>query len=194
MTKPLKVDAPEGASRKPLLFSNPFDDERLDDIENAEALWDAAYVPIYSELKQQNEIRVKNGETPLELPKLLWVRVNRPDGSAVQQTDDSMMNIYRLGFKPCGADDLESMGFGRPPTSSIGADGLIRRGVDLALFYVDSERAQRNRERQERINRDAFRMPPDSKTGEVFPVDSERKDASGSLEELKDFDHNLPEL
>lgn len=189
-----QIDVPEGTPDKPTLFANPFDDERMDDMELAESLWDMSYVPVYSELRRENDIRASKGEQLHPIPKLLWVRVSKPDGSQVQQSDEGMIEVFRLGFRACGVGDLKNYGFGMPPTGYVGPDGLIRRGVDLALFIVGEERANRNRERQRDLNRLIKRQGPASKTGVVHDVPEEEIQRTGTLRDMLNVEEGLPQL
>lgn len=187
--KPTVIEGYSDVPRKPLLFAdNPFFDERLDDLEFSGTNWDASYVPIYSDLKRENDIRISQGKKPLPMPRLYWGRVNKPDGSQIQGSDEGMLQLFQLGYKACGIEDLENAGFKMPPTAHVGADGLIRRGVDLALFIVDAERADRNRARQRALNEEYKGHVPDSKTGEVRPVEEDRLNQSGTLQELMHLD------
>lgn len=190
--QPSQINVEDGIPRKPTLFANPFDDERLDDMEYADIHWDASYVPVYSDMKRQNDIRVSEGKAPLPIPRLYWGRVNRPDGSQVQGSDEGMIELFRLGYRACGIEDLENAGFKMPPTAHVGADGLIRRGVDLALFIVGAERAERNRARQRALTRAASEGVPETNSGEIVADDENRSDQYGTLEELMKQD--LPNL
>jgi hypothetical protein len=182
-----------GTPRKPLIFeTNPFDDERLDDVEFSATRFDASYVPGYSEKIIENELRERDGRPQFPLPRLEWVRVTKKGGQIVSEGDEGMLEWLKLGYRACGVADLESMGFGFPPTAHVGSDGLIRRG-DVALFFVGDERAERNRIRQKRINEEfASREPMSGDSGEVYEDKTERKVARGSLRELASTE--LPSL
>ena len=102
----------------------------------------------------------------------------------VTESDEGMVEWLRLGYRACGVDDLESFGFGFPPTAHVGSDGLIRRG-DVALFVVDDDRAERNRIRQKRINEEfASREVMSGDTGEIYEDKKERVKTTASLKEL----------
>lgn len=183
--------------KKPLVFGESVHNtERLDDYEFASRRWDASYVPGFSELRAENELAVKDGKKPVPIPRLQWVRLTKPDGATyVSETDEGMVEWSRLGYRACGLADLERHGFGWPPAAGSGPrpDGTIRRGGDLALFIVDEDIAARNRaERQAELG-DETQFIPESKTGEVYPLDDERKDFRGSDIEraLKDTTPNF---
>ena len=188
----------EGIQRKPLIFAeSAYGTERLDDMEFADRQWDASYVPGYSELRIENERAVREGRKPVPMPRLQWVRVKKTDGvSTVGTTDEGMLEWIRLGYRACGVDDLREHGFGWPPAAGAGPspDGLIRRGGDLALFIVDDKIAERNRKARHSELQEEADYVPDSKTGEVYPVNEERKDYRGSdIKRAMDFDlPNLP--
>lgn len=180
-----KTTTDQGVPRKPLLFADTFfDDDRIDDIELSDARYDAAYVPGYSEAKRENEIRAAQGKPTVPLPRLQWVRVARTNGRMLTESDEGMVNWLKLGYRACGLQDLESHGWGRPPTASVGPDGLIRRG-DLALFIVGTERAERNRAAMRRLNASMIDDDePNSKTGEVMRDRDREHSYKGSLSEL----------
>jgi len=181
--------------RKPLVFeTNPFDDERLDDVEYASAYYDASYVPGYSEKKAENERRAMEGKPLIPLPRLQWVRIARKGGRMVTSADEGMIEWQKLGYRACGLDDLESHSFGMPPTASVGPDGLIRRGGDLALFIVGAERADRNRIRQKRINEEFSSRDPDlsGKTGSVYENVEKRVRQKGTLKEIAETEIPSP--
>jgi len=184
---------PPDVPRKPLLFDrNPFDDERLDDLEFAAAHKDGSYVPGYSEIKAENQLRAARGKPLHQTARLQWVRIAKRGGMNVTESDEGMIDWMRLGYRACGIADLESNGWGFPPTAHVGADGLIRRG-DLALFIVGGERADRNRVLQKRINEEfVSREPSGGDSGEIYEVRKERVDQAGSLTELSKLD--LPTL
>ena len=197
MTKSRYPLPPAGkAPSKPLIFGeSAYDTDRLDDLEYANRHWDAAYVPGYSEQRVENEQRVKDGKSPIPMPRLQWVRVKRPNAAEyVSETDEAMIEWSRLGYKAMGRADLERYGYGWPPAagSGPGSDGLICRGGDLALFFIDEDRADRNRIRRNSQLRDEKDFIPDSKTGEVVPIEEERFDEEGQL--FFDENSNIPNL
>ena len=173
------------APRKPLIFeSNPFDEERLDDIEFAAQQFDPSYIPGYGEKRNENQMRARSHKPLLEMPRLQWVRIAKKGGLQVNESDEGMLDWLKLGYKACGVDDLQNMGFGFPPTAHVGADGLIRRG-DLALFFVGEGRAERNRLRQKRINEEfTSREVMAGDTEAVYEVKTDRVRKTGSLREL----------
>ena len=187
-----KLPEVDEKTSKPLIFGeDPLGDERLDDFQYAMQHRDASYVPGYSEAKQQNELRVKDGKPPIPMPKLQWVRVKRRDGASyVADTDEGMVEWRRLGYKAMGVADLDRYGFGWPPAAGSGPtpDGLICRGGDLALFFVDEERAERNRQaRYQTIHeteRDSLEktveVAPKYK-GKIEPIRDERFDEDGKF-------------
>lgn len=174
----------EGVQEKPLVFGNSaYDSERLDDLDLANRQWDAAYVPGYSEMRVENEKLVRDGKQPVPMPALQWVRITRPDGATtVSETDEGMVEWSRKGYRACGVADLKRYGYGWPPTAGSGprSDGTIRRGGDLALFIIDEDRADRNRRKRAQELRDEAGFVPESETGEVYPMDDERRDYRGS--------------
>jgi hypothetical protein len=174
-----------GVQRKPLIFeTNPFDEERLDDIEFAAHQFDPSYVPGYGEKRNENQLRGRDKKPLLEMPRLQWVRITKKSGLQVTESDEGMLDWLKLGYKACGVDDLHNMGYGFPPTAHVGADGLIRRG-DLALFFVGEDRAERNRLRQKRINEEfASREIMAGPTDSVYEVKTDRVRKTGSLREL----------
>ncbi len=182
-----------GIQRKPLIFErNPFDDERLDDIEFSAANFDPSYIPGYGEKRNDNQDRARAGKPLIPLPRLQWVRIAKKGGFQVNESDEGMLDWLKLGYRACGVDDLASLGFGFPPTAHVGADGLIRRG-DLALFFVAEDRAERNRLRQKRINEEfVTREPLTGNTDEIYEVTKDRVRTRGSLNELSQTD--LPSL
>jgi len=172
-----------------LIFADgALDTQRLDDYEVASEHFDAAYVPGYSEAKIENELRIRDGKKPIPIPKLQWVRVKRPNGSDyVSETDEGMVNWLRLGFRAMGKEDLEAYGYGWPPAAGSGpdSDGLIRRG-DLALFFVDENRATRNRQKRDielsTEAEEAIRKqfdPGERARGKIEPLPDERSDEEG---------------
>ena len=178
-----KLPEGEDFEKKPLVFgTSAYDPARLDEMEYATRHWDASYVPGYSEARAENEQRVKNGKAPVPMPRLHWLRVTRPDGATyVSDTDEAMVNWVQLGYRAMGLSDLRRYGYGWPPAAGSGpaADGLIRRGGDLALFYVDEEQADRNRLKRAIELGEEAEFVPDTKTGEVYPLDDERQDFRG---------------
>ena len=179
--------------RKPLLFGeNPLNDLRVSNME-ASGNIDASFVPGYSNIRRINDLRRARGEKTLpQSARAQWVRVQQRSGEYVAKTDEGMIEYSRLGYVAAGLDDLERLGWGMPPTASVGEDGLIRRG-DLALFYVDAERAEENREEQREINREAAKRALDFKTPEVHEVQEDRVDVRVS--ELDDLTkQELPDL
>ncbi len=182
-----------GIQRKPLIFErNPFDDERLDDIEFSAANFDPSYIPGYGEKRNENQERMRAGKPLHLLPRLQWVRISKKSGLMVNESDEGMLDWLKLGYRACGVDDLAGLGYGFPPTAHVGADGLIRRG-DLALFFVGEDRAERNRLRQKRINEEfVSREPLAGDADEIYEVKKDRVRTRGSLDELSKTD--LPSL
>jgi|SRR3990167_7019872 len=170
------------APRKPLIFAeNPFDSERLDDIENRDAKWDASYVPGYSEAKADNETRAGKRQKAIPIPKLVWLRTQNTAGRDLSASGDiQLLNYMREGYQAMGLDDLDRYGYKLPPTATITPDGLIRRG-DTALFFVDENRAARNLAKR---RADASPKPPisASKTGALYEDKNEA--IEGTLSDL----------
>lgn len=183
------AEASASVPTKPLLFAeNPFTDERLGRLEEIEQDWDGTYVPGYSEARRENDIREAKGQKRVSMPKLYWARVTSGD-EYIRPNDEGMMGTLRLGFRAMGLDDLESHGFGMPPDAHVDEQGLIRRG-DTALFYVDSDRAEKNRDRQRRLNeRTDFSEPSDPKNDLYAErVEGENTDRRGSLKDISELD------
>lgn len=179
-----KVEIP----RKPLLFADSyFDDERIDDMLAAEERGeDPSYIPGYSEMKRDNEIRAAKGQKRIPHNRYQWVRCSRRNGTTVSEADEQMMEFRKLGYRAAGIEDLENdpVVKGLPPAATVGADGLIRRG-DLALFVVGDKRAERNREVQRIANEGAGKTKaPASKTGEVYRDAAREYRETGSLKDL----------
>ena len=183
----------DGAPKKPLIFaSNPFEDERLDDLEFADAKFDASYIPGYGERRNENQHRARDGKPLLEIPRFQWVRISKKGGAAVTESDEGMLEWLKLGYRACGVEDLENLGFGFPPTAHVGPDGLIRRG-DLALFFASAKRAERNRLRQKEVNKAyAARGIMTGETDSVYEVEKDRVKTQGTLKELSNTE--LPSL
>lgn len=179
------VTATTAPPKKPLLFADSmFDDERTDAFESMNLSWDPSYVPGYSEARRANEQREARGEAMIPIPRLLWVRVAHTDGRMVSATNEGMLNYLKLGYRACGLSDLEAQGWGKPPTATVGPDGLIRRG-DLALFIVGEERAERNRAALKRLNAEVVENDePEGRTGAVYRDRKREQKVSGSLREL----------
>lgn len=138
---------------KPILWGDKtFDAERIEEYRRLERNWDRSYVPGYSEIRRDNEIRVKEGDKPIPHDRLQWVRVSRTGGNDVDHKD--LLEWGMLGYQFCTEDDLLERGWKMPPTAHVAADGTIRR-EDLALAIVDKETARLNKEYQEQKTRDA---------------------------------------
>lgn len=189
-----KLPTGEGVQTKPLVFGeSAFDSDRLDDFEYAMGHRDASYVPGYHEQRVENEMRVKDGKPPIPMPRLQWVRIKRPNAADyVAETDEGMVEWIRLGYKAMGTSDLERYGYGWPPAAGSGPtpDGLICRGGDLALFFIDEERADRNRRAQAQELRDlksddlakTFEpKDPASARGKIESLADERYDEDGKF-------------
>ena len=136
---------------KPLLFGNAkLDATAIEDIEKFQDQgFDWSYVPGYGEQRILNEHAVRDGQRPVPIDNLYWVRVSRTDGSNVDYRE--AVNVSRLGYRACTIDDLRERGWGMPPSAHVAADGTIRR-EDVALAIVDSDRAGKNKKRQQAIN------------------------------------------
>lgn len=136
---------------KPLLFGSAgLDAKAIEDIEKFEAMgFDNSYVPGYSEQRILNELAVRDGHKPTAIDRLYWARVSRTDGSNVDYRE--AVTVGRLGYRACTVDDLKERGWGMPPGAHVATDGTIRR-EDTALAIVDSDRARKNKDRQESIN------------------------------------------
>jgi len=174
-----------------------FADNPLNDLRTAgagvEGGIDASFVPGYSNVRRENELRRVKGLPLLPQPaRAQWIRVTRRSGEFVATNDEGMSEWMRLGYVACGLDDLDRLGWSMPPTAQVGEDGLIRRG-DLALFYVDAERAAENREDRREVLREAKKRELSFETGEVHDLSEERIDMPiSSLEELSK--QELPDL
>lgn len=178
---------------KPLIFGkSALDDDRLDGFEKALGRYGVTYVPGYSEMKAENELRIKDGNAPIPIPRLQWVRIKRPNaGDYVVETDEGMVEFVRLGYRAMGVEDLDRYGYGWPPAagSKPNSDGLICIG-DLALFYVDADTAKRNRRiRQAELKEEAQgalekQYEPgaeDIAERKISPLTDDRSDEDGKL-------------
>lgn len=148
---------PDGVPQtKPLMYGDAtFDVDRLDEIERVEMNYDNSYIEGYSEARMENDIRMRQGLEPIEMDRLLWIRVSTTEGL------DSMSDRgkwARLGYQlvmgdhkdqscQCLLDRSWGGPKGLPASSHVSRDGMIRR-EDSALAIVDSEVARRNRERR----------------------------------------------
>ena len=149
----VNVDAPK---TKPLMYGDAtYDVDRLDEMERVETNWDNSYIEGYSEAKTQNDIRMGQCSEPIKIPKLLWIRVSTVDG--LDHMGDRG-KWARLGYQLVVGDHKDQScqllldhGWGGPKglpaAAHVSRDGLIRR-EDSALTIVDSEVAERNRNRR----------------------------------------------
>jgi len=169
--------------RKPLIFAeNPFDNERLDDIENRDANWDASYVPGYSEAKADNETRAGQKLKAIPIPKLVWLRTQSTAGRDLSASNDvQLLNYMREGYRAMGLDDLDRYGYKMPVTATVTADGLIRR-ADTALFFVDENRAARNLAKRRQAAAPTKSIADASKTGALYEDKNEA--IEGKLSDL----------
>ena len=149
----VNVSAPK---TKPLMYGDAtFDVDRLDEIERVEMNWDNSYIEGYSEAKTENDIRMGQGLEPIKMPKLLWIRVSTVDGLAHMGDRGKWARLgYQLvmgNHKDQSCQLLLDNGWGGPkgvPSAAhVSRDGLIRR-EDSALTIVDSDIAERNRNRR----------------------------------------------
>ena len=102
------------------------------------------------------------GKTPTPLPvRMKWVRVAGMDGTENTNVRTDMAVYKRDGYKFATAEVLAAHGYDVPPVAEVGADGLIRRG-DVALMYVDADRAQviDARKARERAEADVLSAQP----------------------------------
>jgi hypothetical protein len=123
-----------------------FDADKMEEMRDSRRRWDAAYVPGYSEERQNNEIAAAKGKPQVEIDRLQWMRVAKLDGKETDLRDRG--EFARLGYQYCTEEDLVERGWSLPPTAYIAPDGTIRR-EDSALMIVDKKLARRNREEQE---------------------------------------------
>jgi len=199
MTDAIDRDVNTGATpqTKPLMYGDAtFDIDRLDELDRIEMNFDSSYVEGYSEAKMENESRMANGLSPISMPKLLWIRVSTPDGLDTM-ADRGRWARYGYQFvvgdhKDQSCQCLLDLGWGGlkgvPAAAHVSRDGLIRR-EDLALCIVDSEIAERNRQRRETLLRKQNHGPRAS--GDISEVGRglDNKVRRGSL---KDAFANLP--
>lgn len=177
---------PAGVPEKPLVFANSyFDDPRMDALEYAAREWDAAYVPGYSELKTENQIRESKGLPRIEAPRLQWVRITRTGGGDVSGGDAQLVSYMGLGYRACGVADLKENGWGMPPAGWVGPDGTIRRD-DQALFIVGEKRAARNREKDRRAREE--KTSPKLAGDVVERLPEKETSVRGTLRELANLE------
>ena len=172
---------------KPFLFGDAsLEATDIDAIEKFEAEnFDMSYVPGYSEQRRINEHRVRKGQKAVPIDKLYWARTARADGSNVDYRE--AVTVSRLGYRACTLEDLRERGWGMPPGAHEAADGTIRM-QDTTLAIVDSDRARKNKDRQERINaefegRDIAPSSQDGITSEASRLETSGRGAS--LEDAK---------
>lgn len=129
---------------KPLIFAEPAFEGLNELIDLRTESWDDFYVPGYSEKIRINEQRVRDGHKALPMDRLQWVRISKGANGDISETDKSMYQWLRLGYRAVGTDYLKEQGYGFPPAATPAADGTIRIG-DTALFMVPATRADQNR-------------------------------------------------
>ena len=164
---------------KPLLLGDAtFDAQRMEDIESIHANWDNSYVPGYSEARQRNELLQRDGKKPVPIPRAQWVPIGNVKGGAIDRR--AILPYARLGYQWTTTDDLESLGWGMPPTAYVAEDGTIRR-EDTALAHVSAERAAYNAAKQKREN-EVFHATPTGE-GPVETLEDESQSGKASLQD-----------
>ena len=156
--------AAEKTSVKPMMFADERSDAERFDPRVHRGHLDPSRIPGYAEKVQANDIakadalifRSKNdGRTQEDLyaqvgamPETLdcelqWLPITNGQGglsSHVARQLDQYVN--QQGFRLATKDDLESRGYGFPPTAREAEDGTIRRGPDVALYIRSGEVAR----------------------------------------------------
>ena len=159
------TDTKKSGPSKPMIFADDRSDaERFDPTLHRGHL-DPSRIPGWSEIVQANDIakgdaltfRAANqGVTQEDLyakigakPTLLdvefaWLPITNAEGttsSHVYRQLDRYVN--QEGFRLATVEDLESRGYGFPPTARKAEDGSIRRGPDVALYVRSGEVARK---------------------------------------------------
>lgn len=190
---------------KPVLWGNAQNDS-VQLHEADDYAWDnftPGYVPGYDEVVKANEVANNRSLSQTAREKLYtqlraqpralpvefhWVRVAGIDGGRSYNASVDLATWRRQGYRPATMQVLEEHGFKMPPTAHEEADGTIRR-EDVALWYVDAERARRNKIEQARFNAD-FHAVRNVETGNsevpFFEVAGEEAHRGKTLTELKD--------
>lgn len=160
--------ATKDTSKKPILWGTATTDtEAVAGIEGTFLYEerDPSYVPGHGEIVMANDIAkgdlpesekqkyyARFGASPQQLPAdLCWVRTTGINGARSYTADVSAAEYRRLGYRPCKVEDLESLGWGIPPTAHVEADGTIRR-EDTALWIIDGARARALEQYRARVN------------------------------------------
>lgn len=177
---------------KPLIFaSDPFEgmDEHLGSFQGGQ--WDVFYIPNYSELRSNNELRVRDGLAPVPLDRLQWVRISKGNKD-VSETDEAMYQWRRLGYRAIGTAYLTEKGYGFPPNAYLAPDGTIRIG-DVALFMVPERQAEINRAEDAAVRQDRAHRPAlQSQDGLEIVQDIRHEEKNRTLKEV--YESPLPRL
>lgn len=153
------------ASKKPAIFADTRSDaERFDPTLHRGHL-DPSRIPGYSESVMANDIAKSDalafrsanqgvthedmyrqiGAAPAVLDvEFQWLPITNAEGttsSHVYRQLDKYIN--QEGFRLATREDLESRGYGFPPTAREAEDGTIRRGPDVALYVRSGEVARK---------------------------------------------------
>ena len=122
---------------KPLLFgAQTLSADQLRTLRESERENDSSYVPVYAEIRAENEHRVRKGEKPTVIPNLRWIRDQNPTGGTVDYRE--RLTEQTLGYDAVDLETLKDLGFGMPPSASIDPNGAIRR-MDTVLAVVSPE-------------------------------------------------------
>lgn len=159
---------------KPLLWdTNPMEvtERELESNEMLRASNDPNWIPGYSEQRhaaalknaeygsmsyQQRDLQLKMlGVDNMDDPPIhiTSVRVSNLAGEVNDNVMLDMAHYKKDGYKQMTVEDLERYGMRMPPLYHIAADGSIRRG-DVALMFVDAQRAKLTRDRKDAETKD----------------------------------------
>jgi hypothetical protein len=164
------------AKEKPTLWGSPVTENDRNHAAD-EYAWEhftPAWVPGYDEYIKANEIEGNRmlsramkdkllkdlGVRPKKLPiRVTWVRVAAPDGGRSYNASIDLAAWRRQGYRPATLEILHAAGMQLPPTAYVDSDGTIRR-EDVALWFVDEERAAANDRSQARYNAEFHALKP----------------------------------
>ena len=143
--------------REPMLFSTPpkTDAEKFNRegagggaaanlVEPPLGGWDSSYVPGYSDIRHSNDLRVRDGEKPIEMAvRLQWARWEG------EQHNRDLLPWLRQGYEFVVVDQADKarwfrdLGFDFPPAARVDAQGYVRRD-DTVLMFCSAEQAAKN--------------------------------------------------
>ena len=151
-------------AKKPLLFSDDY--AARFDPKNQVGDLDPGRLEGWSEIVQANDLNkaddlafreAHNGLTKEHFFKLvgsgpralkldfMWLPCSGVAGGAISPNGARQLDYYtsREGFIPATQELLDAEGIKLPPTATVSADGLIRRGFDVALYVRSGEVARK---------------------------------------------------